>query len=107
RVENSQQMHDATLALFNNSDITVCAAAVADYRPEHPMPGKIKKKDNELTLKLVRTADILETLGRSKKQGQLLAGFALETEDLEKYAREKLVKKNLDLVIANHAGDGS
>ena len=77
------------------------AAAVADYRPKHIEDKKIKKKDDELLIELVRTTDILKTLGDSKKGHQLLVGFALETDNELDNAKGKLKRKNLDLIVLN------
>ena len=82
------------------------AAAVADYRPAQPEPRKMKKMPGNLTLQLERTEDILASLGRNKRPGQLLVGFAAETDDLEKNALGKLTRKNLDWVAANWVSDG-
>jgi phosphopantothenoylcysteine decarboxylase/phosphopantothenate--cysteine ligase len=102
RVESSLEMHKATLANFDEKDIVICSAAVADYRPEKIHAGKIRKSREALELKLVPTEDILLELGTRKKK-QFLVGFALETSDLEKHALEKLEKKHLDLIVANSA----
>lgn len=101
RVETTAQMRDAVLAEFDNVDIVIKAAAVADYRPELPSEQKIKKTDNTLTITLIKNPDILRELGEKKKPHQLLIGFAAETQDLLAHAREKLIKKNLDLIVAN------
>lgn len=104
RVESSTQMYDATVADFENMDIVVCSAAVADYKPARVSDSKIKKKDEDLKLELVRTRDILGELGR-RKQGQCLVGFALETDRVLEYAGEKLKHKNLDMIVANSASE--
>lgn len=85
-------------------DIFVSAAAVADYAPERISPQKIKKGPGDLTLKLTRTADILAEAGERKAPGQLLCGFAMETEHLVDNARKKLLSKNCDLIVANDLG---
>jgi phosphopantothenoylcysteine decarboxylase/phosphopantothenate--cysteine ligase len=103
-VETSAEMFDATIAAFDHVQIAVCSAAVADYRPKDVSVEKIKKKEQHLDLRLEKTKDILEELGRRKKT-QILIGFALETTDLENYAREKLKKKNLDMIVANPANE--
>lgn len=100
RVETALQMHDAVMAEFDGIDAVIKAAAVADYRPELAVEHKIKKAGETLTVNLVKNPDILLELGK-KKQHQLLVGFAAETQELLMHAREKLIKKNLDLVIAN------
>ncbi|ANS74998.1 phosphopantothenoylcysteine decarboxylase [Paenibacillus yonginensis] len=100
RVQSAQNMYDAVLRHFDSSDIVIKAAAVADYRPAVQADRKIKKSGDTLTLELVKNVDILEQLGR-KKNGQLLIGFAAETNDLEHYALDKLRRKNCDLIVAN------
>ncbi len=86
-------------------DIAVMAAAVADYRPSVVSENKIKKKDNEMNLDLVKTNDILGSLGSKKQKGQLLVGFALETNNEEAYAKKKLAGKNADLIVLNSLND--
>lgn len=83
-------------------DMIIKAAAVADYRPAEVADEKVKKKDDDLSLKLERTEDTLQYLGDHKPVGQILCGFAMETTDMEKHARKKLEKKNLDLIAANN-----
>jgi phosphopantothenoylcysteine decarboxylase/phosphopantothenate--cysteine ligase len=77
------------------------AAAVADFTPENLSAQKIKKTDSDLSLKLVRTPDILQTLGKMKKENQCLVGFALETEKEKEHALDKLVRKNADFIVLN------
>ncbi|MDI1353324.1 MAG: bifunctional phosphopantothenoylcysteine decarboxylase/phosphopantothenate--cysteine ligase CoaBC [bacterium] len=101
-VESSDDMYAATLKNYVDMDIVVCAAAVADYKPLKAATEKIKKLEKEFDLHLVKTKDILEELGKRKKK-QILVGFALETQHLEKNALVKLQKKNLDIVVANSA----
>ncbi|MUT66823.1 bifunctional phosphopantothenoylcysteine decarboxylase/phosphopantothenate--cysteine ligase CoaBC [Paenibacillus sp. NEAU-GSW1] len=100
RVESAEQMLEAVTSRFDAVDIVVKAAAVADYRPVKQHDKKLKKNGESLTLELERTTDILQTLGQRKK-GQLLIGFAAETEQVEHYAMDKLKRKNCDLVVAN------
>lgn len=102
KVESAEEMFTTCQNLFTTSDIAILAAAVADYKPKTVADSKIKKKDAELILELTKTTDILETLGKQKKH-QLLVGFALETENIIEYAKEKIKKKNLDFIIANSA----
>lgn len=102
RVESAEDMFEACVRFFPNADIAVLSAAVADYRPETAATSKIKKQDAGLVLNLVKTTDILETLGKQKKH-QLLGGFALETDKVIAYAQEKIRKKNLDFIVANSA----
>ncbi|MDR0311345.1 MAG: bifunctional 4'-phosphopantothenoylcysteine decarboxylase/phosphopantothenoylcysteine synthetase, partial [Acidobacteriota bacterium] len=101
----SAEMKDAVLALYDEADIVVKAAAVADYKPKTIAAQKIKKSGGEKTLTLERTDDILALLGKKKKK-QFLAGFAAETENVLESAREKLRKKNLDLIVANDVSQG-
>lgn len=100
-VESAEQMLETARSLFSECDLFIGAAAVADYRPEKPLEGKIKKKDEEMELRLVRNPDILAEFSTSRKPGQLAVGFALETAGGLEYARKKLVDKNLDLVAFN------
>lgn len=100
RVSSAQDMLDAVLERFDGTDIVVKAAAVADYRPAVVHDQKLKKTGERLVLELERTTDILQTLGE-RKRGQLLIGFAAETEDVARYAMDKLRRKNCDFVVAN------
>ncbi len=101
-VVSAQDMFEAVTAVSGEQDIIIKAAAVADYRPATVSDEKVKKGDDELFLELERTQDILQYLGDHKKEGQLLCGFAMETSDLERRARAKLEKKNLDMIAANN-----
>ena len=99
-------MFDETTAAFAEADVCVMAAAVADYKPAEVADQKIKKTGKDLVeLKLVRTQDILASLGKQKRKGQLLIGFALETENEEANAWQKLKDKNADLIILNSLND--
>jgi len=100
RVESAREMYQAVMAVYDRADIVVKTAAVADYRPKEVAPGKIKKEAGDLVLVLERNPDILWELGQ-KKTHQLLVGFAAETDKVLDYAREKLQKKNLDMIVAN------
>ncbi|MDO4620119.1 MAG: bifunctional phosphopantothenoylcysteine decarboxylase/phosphopantothenate--cysteine ligase CoaBC [Lachnospiraceae bacterium] len=100
-ITTARQMYEAVTEHFDEADIVIKAAAVADYRPAEVSSEKIKKSDTELSLPLERTDDILAYLGAHKKDGQILCGFAMETEHLLENARKKLAKKNLDLIAAN------
>ncbi|NTW53726.1 MAG: bifunctional phosphopantothenoylcysteine decarboxylase/phosphopantothenate--cysteine ligase CoaBC [Chlorobaculum sp.] len=100
-VESAAEMLEAARPFFDNCDLFIGAAAVADYRPETPVEGKIKKNDAEMEIRLVRNPDILATFATSRKLGQLAVGFALETAGGIDYARKKLVEKQLDLVAFN------
>jgi phosphopantothenoylcysteine decarboxylase/phosphopantothenate--cysteine ligase len=90
---------------FADADITVMSAAVADYTPIEVATQKIKKKEDHFNVALKKTTDILATLGQQKQTKQILVGFALETTDEENYAKEKLKKKNLDLIVLNSLND--
>jgi phosphopantothenoylcysteine decarboxylase/phosphopantothenate--cysteine ligase len=105
-VRSALDMHAAIMQLRDHMDAIVMTAAVADYRPEHSATHKLKKQD-ALTLTLVKNPDILAELGAARSgKKPALVGFALETQNLLGYARDKLTKKNVDLIVANHASDG-
>ncbi|HEY8542440.1 MAG TPA: phosphopantothenoylcysteine decarboxylase, partial [Pseudothermotoga sp.] len=93
---------DAVTKKFDQMDAVIMAAAVADYTPIDISKSKIKKDSDELNIPLKKTIDILKYLGERKKD-KILVGFAVETDSLEEYAKEKMVKKNLDMIIANKA----
>lgn len=101
RVETAAQMRQAVMEVFDEADIIIKAAAVADYRVREVADQKIKKNDDELVLVLEKNPDILFELGQKKKSGQILVGFAAETQHLLEYAKAKLEKKNLDMIVAN------
>ena len=98
----AQDMYHHMTSLFDDKDITVMSAAVADYSSDMIAQDKIKKKDEELVLHLKKNKDILLELGKIKKENQILCGFAMETKDLIENAKTKLMKKNCDMIIANH-----
>lgn len=102
-VTSAKEMFDATTAAFKRADIAVLSAAVADFRPEVTANQKIKKDPNsdEMILKLVKTDDILKTLGQNKTDKQMLVGFALETENGIENAKKKLHSKNIDMIVLN------
>ncbi len=102
RVESAQQMYEACIMHFPQSDYCICSAAVADYKPKHVSADKIKKQDADMAINLEKTKDIAAELGRLKKK-QILVGFALETVNIEQYAAKKLKEKNLDMIVANEA----
>ncbi|MCD7763586.1 MAG: bifunctional phosphopantothenoylcysteine decarboxylase/phosphopantothenate--cysteine ligase CoaBC [Lachnospiraceae bacterium] len=101
-VLSAQEMYDAVTQRAREQDVVIMAAAVADYRPASVSDQKIKKSDDDLNLPLERTQDILAALGSDKPKGQILCGFAMETEDMVAHAREKLQRKHLDLIAANN-----
>jgi phosphopantothenoylcysteine decarboxylase/phosphopantothenate--cysteine ligase len=104
-VNTASEMYEACDDLFDQSDITVMAAAIADYTPSKTASEKIKKQEDTLLLELKKTKDVLKSLGSQKRDNQILVGFALETRDEKKYAREKLDKKNADLIVLNSLRD--
>ncbi|SIO10227.1 phosphopantothenoylcysteine decarboxylase / phosphopantothenate--cysteine ligase [Carnobacterium alterfunditum] len=99
-VETAEQMHQAVNAEFEKAAIVIMAAAVSDYRPSHISNKKIKKNEQEMVLRLVKNTDILATLGNQKKD-QFLIGFAAETHNIQEYAKDKLIKKKADMIVAN------
>ncbi|MCW3124951.1 MAG: coaBC [Bacteroidetes bacterium] len=104
-VMSAAEMYTACSQYFGESDVIIFAAAVADYTPKHPAATKIKKKEEEFTLELVKTKDIAYELGRVKKEGQVCVGFALETDNEMENAKSKLSKKNLDMIVLNSLKD--
>ena len=100
KVQAALEMYEACRAHYSSQDVVIFAAAVADYKPVVQESQKIKKKSSSIQLELEKTVDIAATLGR-EKEGQLLVGFALETEQEEAHARQKLESKNLDLIVLN------
>ncbi|WP_316745208.1 bifunctional phosphopantothenoylcysteine decarboxylase/phosphopantothenate--cysteine ligase CoaBC [Pedobacter antarcticus] len=104
-VTTAAEMLAACQTNFEASKITVMSAAVADYTPVQVATQKIKKADDDLKIELKKTTDILATLGKRKQAGQILVGFALETQNEEEHAKGKLVKKNLDLIVLNSLND--
>ena len=104
QVVTAAEMASAMKEAFPSADLTILCAAVADYRPKHYSESKLKKQEGGMVLELERTEDIALALGRMKKAGQLLAGFAAETDDVERNALKKLKAKNFDWVAANRVG---
>jgi phosphopantothenoylcysteine decarboxylase/phosphopantothenate--cysteine ligase len=100
-VESAEEMHDAVAAHAIAADVIVMAAAVADFRPKSVAPSKLKKGDGPPELLLEPTVDILATLGAAKPAGQVIVGFAAETERLREHAAAKLAAKRVDLMVAN------
>ena len=101
-VESALDMYKAVDSYFEDTDIFISCAAVADYRPKEYQNKKIKKSDDNLIIELVRNPDILFEMGK-KKKNQFLVGFAAETNDIKENALKKLEKKNLDIIVANNA----
>ena len=105
KVTTAEEMYKACTDIFNKTDIAVMAAAVADYSPIMVAKEKIKKADERLTIELTKTKDILKSLGEKKKKGQVLIGFALETNNGKINALDKLEKKNADMIVLNSLND--
>lgn len=101
RVESARDMYEAVMEKYEHVDVVIKTAAVADYRPKTVHDQKVKKQEGDLELILERNPDILFELGQRKKH-QVLVGFAAETENLQEYARQKLFKKKLDMIVANN-----
>ena len=101
-VVTAEDMFREVTARSAGMDIIIKAAAVADYRPKNVSDEKMKKSDGEMTLELERTKDILGYLGSNKREGQFLCGFAMETQNLLENAKEKLARKNADMIVANN-----
>lgn len=101
-ITSAADMGEAVKSCSDSQHIIIKAAAVADYRPKHTANEKMKKTDDELTIELERTEDILGFLGKHKKESQFLCGFSMETENMIENSLRKLEKKNLDLIAANN-----
>ena len=99
---SAQDMYEAVESRFDETDVLIMAAAVADYRPKEYVDQKIKKKTGDNVLELARTTDIIGTLSARKKQGQFLCGFSMETEHMLENSKRKLQKKHLDMIVANN-----
>nr|WP_297171711.1 bifunctional phosphopantothenoylcysteine decarboxylase/phosphopantothenate--cysteine ligase CoaBC [uncultured Agathobaculum sp.] len=104
-VTSACEMYEAVMAHAPEQDMIVKAAAVGDYRPAETAAEKLKKREGELTVALTRNPDILAALGQCKRAGQLLCGFAMETENLLENASDKLRRKNCDMLVANSLRD--
>jgi phosphopantothenoylcysteine decarboxylase/phosphopantothenate--cysteine ligase len=105
RVKSAEDMYSTCISLFPKMDIAIMSAAVADYTPVTFASEKIKKSEDVFTINLKKTKDILKQLGTIKKEGQLLIGFALETNNEREYALKKLSDKNADMIILNSLND--
>ena len=101
RAFSAEEMHRAVLSEIENSTVFIAAAAVADYRPKKRAPEKIKKKNADLILELEKTPDILADVAANRGENLIVVGFAAETERVLEHARQKLDRKNLDLIVAN------
>ncbi|WP_345807429.1 bifunctional phosphopantothenoylcysteine decarboxylase/phosphopantothenate--cysteine ligase CoaBC [Bacillus pumilus] len=100
-VESAEDMYQAALAVYEEADLVIKSAAVADYTPVTSYPHKMKKQDGGLEIEFTRTKDILKELGK-RKEHQVLVGFAAETQDVEYYAKKKIESKHLDMIVANN-----
>jgi phosphopantothenoylcysteine decarboxylase/phosphopantothenate--cysteine ligase len=101
-VVSAQDMFEAVAERFADTDFVFKAAAVADYTPDTYCDDKIKKKDGDLSIPLKRTQDILRHLGQNKKDGQVVCGFSMETQNMLENSRAKLQSKNVDMICANN-----
>lgn len=101
-VESAKDMFEEVITLAASQDIIIKSAAVADYKPSSVATEKIKKKDDTSNVELVRTQDILSHIGANKKDGQIICGFSMETENLIENSRKKLEKKHVDMIVANN-----
>ena len=104
KITSAKEMYDEVFKYYDKVDIAIASAAVADYTPKEVSPEKIKKNDDRLSIELIKTPDILKTMGEKKEQ-QFLVGFALETHNEEEHAIAKLQKKNLDMIVLNSLKD--
>ena len=104
KVDTAAEMAEAMKREALSADYIVMCAAVADYRPAKAAELKLKKKTDAMVLELEPTEDVLLSLGRAKREGQVLIGFAAETNSIEEYALDKLKRKNLDWIAANRVG---
>ena len=104
-VESAQQMFEAVRDAAGEQDIIIKSAAVADYRPMTVAEDKIKKTDGDMSIPLERTTDIIKYLGEHKKDGQFICGFSMETKDMLENSSAKLIKKNMDMIVANNVKD--
>jgi len=105
KVQTAEEMYNACVKIYDETDLAIMSAAVADYTPVEKASEKIKKKEDSFTIQLTKTKDILKSLGEKKKNGQLLVGFALETQNERNYALDKLNKKNADWIVMNSLND--
>ena len=101
QVESAQDMYDAVDATFDDQDVVIMSAAVADYKPKNVYDEKVKKKDGEMAIELERTKDILASMSKRRKN-QFICGFSMETENMIENSKAKLEKKNVDMICANN-----
>ncbi len=101
-VESAEEMYQEVTKRQAENDIIIKSAAVADYTPAEVSDEKMKKSDDDMTIPLVRTKDILAELGNNRKEGQFICGFSMETENMLENSRKKLAKKNIDMIVANN-----
>ena len=101
-VVSANDMFEAFKTRFKDFDIIIKAAAVADYRPKEIADNKIKKKDGEMSIELVRNPDIIKYMGENRRDGQFICGFSMETENMIENSRAKIAKKNIDMIVANN-----
>lgn len=102
KIQSAADMYEAVMAHKDEQDIIIKAAAVADYTPAEVSDEKVKKKDDDMAIRLTRTRDILKALGENRKEGQFLCGFSMETQNMLENSRVKLKKKNIDMIVANN-----
>ena len=100
--KSAKDMFDAVTEHADEQDIIIKSAAVADYTPSQVATEKVKKKENDMSIALNQTQDILSYLGQHKKAGQILCGFSMETENMLENSKQKLKKKNADIIVANN-----
>jgi len=105
RIESADDMYHAVMSEIKTVRLGIFSAAVADYKPKVVAQEKIKKAGEELSIDLVKTVDILAEVGKQKSANQVIVGFALETNNEEDNAKQKIVKKNLDLIVLNSLND--
>lgn len=101
-ISSAKDMFEAVKEIYENQDLIIKAAAVADYCPKHEAEEKVKKKDNDLSIELKKTQDILQYLGNNRRENQFLCGFSMETENMVENSVKKLEKKGADMIVANN-----
>ena len=106
-IESADDMYRIVTGLSEKQDVIIMSAAVADYTPKAKYRGKIKKHTDTMSIELVKTKDILQELGKRRTEKQILIGFALESENLVENAKEKLERKNCNIIVANQANNNN